>query len=310
MLTRVGVIALNTYREAVRARILLGLFALAFATAGYSLVVGAYTLHNQLRVVSDLGAASISLYSVITAVVLASTSLYRELELKTIFPVLVRPVTRTEYLLGKFLGTLLTLLVFIASNAGVLLFCLGALSGRPLGWVVGVALGSVAAGILVGARWARGRAYLPIPWALGLVVVGWWLAQGAADDRRVVVGLGVLTLCEVSVIAAMAMVFSAFSSPFLTAVFTLGVFLVGRSADTLARLPARVFGETIQALGLWLSKVVPNLMVYVPPRPVLVGQVPDTPWPSYCLMAIGQAVAYSVVLLALGAWIFRRRDLQ
>src|SRR5512140_3782147 len=128
MLTRVGVIALNTYREAVRARILLGLFALALATAGYSLVVGAYTLHNQLRVVSDLGAASISLYSVITAVVLASPSLYRELELKTIFPVLVRPVSRTEYLVGKFLGTLLTLLVFVASNAGVLLFCLAALS--------------------------------------------------------------------------------------------------------------------------------------------------------------------------------------
>jgi ABC-type transport system involved in multi-copper enzyme maturation permease subunit len=310
MLTRVGVIALNTYRESVRARILLGLFALAFGTAGYSLVVGAYTLHNQLRVVSDLGAASISLYAVITAVVLSSTSLYRELELKTIFPVLVRPVSRTEYLLGKFLGTVLTLWVFIASNAGVLLLCLAALSGRPVGLVVGVALGSVAAAIAVGIRWARGRTYLPIPWALGLVALGWWLSQGATDDRRVVLGLGVLTLCEVSVIAAIATVFAAFSSPFLTAVFTLGVFLVGRSADTLARLPARVFGETIKALGLWLSRVVPNLMVYVPPRPVLVGQVPATPWPSYCMMAVVQAIAYSVVLLTLGAWIFRRRDLQ
>jgi Cu-processing system permease protein len=310
MLTRVGVVALNTYREAVRARILFGLFALAFATAGYSLVVGAYTLHDQLRVVSDLGAASISLYGVITAVVLSSTSLYRELELKTIYPVLARPVSRTEYLLGKFLGTVLTMLVFIAANAGVLLFCLAALSGRSLGLVVGVALGSVLIGGALGARWARGRTYLPIPWAIGVVAVGWWLSRDAADDRGVVLGLAVLTLCEVCVVAAIATVFAAFSSPFLTAVFTLGVFLVGRSADTLARLPARVFGDTIHTLGLWLSRLVPNLMVYVPPRPVLMGQVPHTPWPTYCLMAAGQALAYTVVLLALGALIFRRRDIQ
>ena len=55
MLARVLVVALNTYREAARARILHGLFALALATTAYSLVVGAYTAKNQLRVVSDLG---------------------------------------------------------------------------------------------------------------------------------------------------------------------------------------------------------------------------------------------------------------
>src|SRR4051812_34788435 len=104
MLARVAVVALNTYREAVRARILHGLFALALLTSGYSLVVGAYTAGNQLRVVSDLGAASVSLYSIIVAVVLGATSLYRELELKTLYPILARPVGRAEYLAGKYLG--------------------------------------------------------------------------------------------------------------------------------------------------------------------------------------------------------------
>ena len=51
MLHRVLVIALNTYREAVRARILHGLFGLALATGGYSLIVGAYAVSDQLRVV-------------------------------------------------------------------------------------------------------------------------------------------------------------------------------------------------------------------------------------------------------------------
>ena len=71
MLARILVIALNTYRESVRARLLHGLFALALATTGYSLVGGAYTARNQLRVVSDLGAAAISIYAIVVAVVLA-----------------------------------------------------------------------------------------------------------------------------------------------------------------------------------------------------------------------------------------------
>jgi hypothetical protein len=79
MFRRIAVIALNTYREAVRARILHGLFGLALATLGYALVVAAFALRETLRVVSDLGAASISIYSILVAIVLGATSLYREL---------------------------------------------------------------------------------------------------------------------------------------------------------------------------------------------------------------------------------------
>src|SRR5260221_5114409 len=101
MLSRVTIVAFNTYREAVRARILHGLFALALATAGYSLVVGAFALNSNLRVVSDLGAASISIYGIVVAIVLGATSLYRDLQLKTIFPIFARPIRRSEYLVGK-----------------------------------------------------------------------------------------------------------------------------------------------------------------------------------------------------------------
>ena len=69
MFGRVAAIALNTYRESLRARILIGLAGLAFAVAFYSIIVGAYTLHNSPRVVSDLGVASISLFSIAVAVI-------------------------------------------------------------------------------------------------------------------------------------------------------------------------------------------------------------------------------------------------
>src|SRR3954451_3509144 len=176
MLARISVVALNTYREAVRARVLHGLFGLAIATAGYALVVGAFALNSSLRVVSDLGAASISIYGVVVAVVLGATSLYRELELKTIFPILARPIRRSEYLVGKYLGTVLTLAVFIAANSGLLLLALGVEAGRPLAAPLGTAIGVT---VVVGAlafRLARARTYLPIPWALLLLLAGAYFA--------------------------------------------------------------------------------------------------------------------------------------
>ncbi len=166
MLARINVIALNTYREAVRARVLHGLFGLAIATGGYSLVVGAYALRNHQRVVSDLGAASISIYGIIVAVVLGASSLYQELELKTIFPILTRPLRRWEYLVGKFVGTLLTLFVFITMNSGALLLALATLADRPLWAVVGTFAVLVLASLALGLRWPRIRVYVPIGLAL------------------------------------------------------------------------------------------------------------------------------------------------
>jgi ABC-type transport system involved in multi-copper enzyme maturation permease subunit len=308
MLARVFVIALNTYREAVRARILHGLFMLALATTGYSLIVGAYTAKNQLRVVSDLGAAAISLYAIIVAVVLGATSLYRELELKTLFPILARPVSRSEYLVGKYLGTLLVLAVFVVANTGIGLLATAVISGRGWGLAVGLALGSLAAAASVGYVKRPSLTYLPIAWSAFVGIAGALLASGAPDDRRVFLGLGILTMCEVSIITGLATLFSSFSSPFLTAVLTFGVFVIGRTADTLARLPVRVFGPFIHGLGEALSRVVPNLMLYVPPRPLLTGEAANVAlWP-YVGSAALHALAWAVVLLALASLIFRRRD--
>lgn len=123
-----------------------------------------------------------------------------------------------------------------------------------------------------------------------------------------VVFAGLLTIAEVCVITAIANLFSAFSSPFLTALFTFGVFVVGRSADTLGRLPVRQFGAVIHELGVWLSKGVPNLMVYVPPRMVLTGEAADVRLSSYVALAFVQALAWSVGLLAVASAVFRKRD--
>jgi ABC-type transport system involved in multi-copper enzyme maturation permease subunit len=305
---RISVIALNTYREAVRARILHGLFGLAIATGAYSLVVGAYALQEQLRVVSDLGAASASLYAVMVAVILGATSLYRELELKTIFPILARPLHRAEYLVGKYFGTLLTLAVFVAAYTGLLLLALGTIAGRGLGSTLIAPVSLLLVSVALGWRVPRLRTWLPIPVAALLLVWGALQSGDAPDDRRVLLGAGLLTFLEVCIVCALATVFASFSSPFLTALFTLGFVLMGRSADTLARLPERVFGAAIKRIASVLSEILPNLMAYVPPRTLLTGEATGVSYWPYTGAAAVQAVAWSVGLLALSAVIFRRRD--
>jgi ABC-type transport system involved in multi-copper enzyme maturation permease subunit len=248
------------------------------------------------------------LYAVAVAIVLGATSLYRELELKTIFPILARPLRRGEYLVGKLAGTVLTLFVFVAANSGALLVALALLAGSSLELVAALLVLLFAVTALLAWRVPRSRTYLPALLAVSLCVAGFVLSSGAPDDRRVLAGSAVLTLCEVVVVASIATLFSSFSSPFLTAIFTLSLFVVGRSADSLAKLPKRVFGETIHSAGVWLGKVVPNLMLYVPPRPLLTGEAAGSDLAQYLLLAFAHAAAWSVVLIAVASAVFKRRD--
>jgi hypothetical protein len=118
----------------------------------------------------------------------------------------------------------------------------------------------------------------------------------------------VLAVCEVGIVAAVATLFASFSSPVLTATFTAMIFVIGRSSDTLAHLPGKVFGPEIAFTGKILARVFPNLHVYVPARALLLGQASGTPvWP-YVAEAAAHAVLYAIALLAVSVLAFRKRD--
>ncbi|HEX7663693.1 MAG TPA: ABC transporter permease subunit [Polyangiaceae bacterium] len=305
---RIGTVAMNAYREAVRARILHGLLGAALATCAYALLVAGLSLHQEARVVADIGAASMSLYAVLIAILLGATSLYREIELKTIFPILTRPLRRHEYLVGKYLGTMATLVVFVLLDTAAILAILAAESGASPYAIGGVLVGAAAllAVLLIRAKYTR--AFVLIPWAIALVIATSILARSAGAERQLVLASAVLTVCETAIVAAVATLFASFSSPFLTALFTLGVFVVGRSADTLAKLPVRMFGQTLQTFGKVLARVFPNLQIYVPPRPLLLGDVAAVPtWP-FVAESAAHAACYAAVLVALAVAIFRKRD--
>ncbi len=307
---RVFAIAMNMYREAVRARVLFGLLALALATSAYSLVIAAMSVRQEMRIVADIGAASISFYAVLVSIILGATSLHRELELKTIFPVLTRRLRRHEYVVGKDLGIFATLLVFVAVDGAAVLAILAIQSKLHVGLTVGVAGAMlVLLGVLLW-RAKHSRVFVLLPWSIVLFVVTMLLADGAGEERQVLVVSSVLTLAEVAVVGAIAMVFSSFSSPFLTAIFTMWLFLIGRSADTMANIPERLFGAGVRNAGIVLAKIVPNLNLYVPARPLLLGQVASVSLAGYVGQAWLNATFYAVVLLSLSAIVFRRRDFQ
>jgi ABC-type transport system involved in multi-copper enzyme maturation permease subunit len=109
-------------------------------------------------------------------------------------------------------------------------------------------------------------------------------------------------------VAAIATLFSSFTTPFLTSIFTFGVFVIGRSADALAHMPEKFFGAEIHWAGLGLSKVVPNLMLYVPPRSLLTGEATGNSFGPYLVFCVLHSIGWSVGLLALSSLLFRRRD--
>ena len=259
---------------------------------------------------ADLGAASISLYAAFVAIALGATSLHREIEYKTVFPILARPIRRHEYLLGKYLGTIATLAVFVAVDGGVVMALLGFEAGRSLSLVASVVGGALAVLAVVLVRTRYARVFVFIPWSVAFVVIMTWLAEPAGAERQLVIASSALTVCEVAIVVAVATLFASFSSPALTAVFTLGVFMVGRSADTLGRLPVLQFGQTISSLGRAMARVFPNLQVYVPPRPLLLGQVSGVSLPGFVASAAIHAVFYAGALLVVAALAFRRRDFQ
>jgi hypothetical protein len=154
--------------------------------------------------------------------------------------------------------------------------------------------------------WAR--TFGPIPWAALVLAAGVAFTGVVPEERRVVLGGSTLAFLEVAIIAAVGTLFSSFSTPFLSALLTLWVMLIGRNADLLAQLPVNYFGQAIHKGGVVLSKVVPNLQVYVPPRPLLSGEAVGEPLGSYLAMAALASIAWAAGLLALASFIFRKRD--
>jgi len=110
------VVAGNTFRETLRDKILYNLVLFALMLIGASVLLGTLTIGEQARIVNDIGLAAINLVAVIIAVFVGIGLVTKEIERRTIYTILARPITRVQFIIGKYLG----LAVVVAVNITIM----------------------------------------------------------------------------------------------------------------------------------------------------------------------------------------------
>jgi Cu-processing system permease protein len=118
---RILAIAGNTFRETNRNRVMYVLLLFAVLLILFSVTMGKLALTEEVRLIKDVGLAAISLFGVIIAVYLGVTTVQRELDQKTVYFIIPKPIRRSDFILGKLLGTIITLVIQVAIMSAVFL---------------------------------------------------------------------------------------------------------------------------------------------------------------------------------------------
>ena len=255
MIRGVWVIALNTFREAIRNKILYILLFVALGLIFSSLVLGKLSLDQSVRVIKDVGLGAISLFGVVIAIFIGINLLYQELDRKTLYTILVRPIARFQFVLGKYFGMILVLIL--------------------------------------------------MTFVMGAVLLGLLHLNDAPPDGPLLTAI-LLSFCELTVVVAVAVFFSAFSSPFLSGAFTFGIFVLGRlKGELLDVLPTLGLGLLGDLLEL-LARLLPNLYHFEVASYAIYGNQLTA---TYVLSTMLYGICYTALVLALACVLFGRRDI-
>ena len=142
-------IAFNTFRELVRNKILYGIVVFALGFVALSVTLSTLALGDTLRFVRDLGLAGVEIFGLAMTLFVGGQLLFKEVDGKTVYLVLTKPVPRRAFVLGKFLGFALTLGVVMALQAAAYLATLWWMSGHAPAGLIWVAIACSFAKLLV-----------------------------------------------------------------------------------------------------------------------------------------------------------------
>ena len=177
----VQIIALNTFREIVRDRVLYGLVVFSILLIGFSLVLGNLSFSEQARISIDFGFSGIQLSSVILSIFVGSTLVSKEIEKQTLMTLLARPLSRFEFVIGKFVGLGLVVTIAVLGLFGVLL-----LLTFIMKWAINLAffislVGILAESILLMAMTIFfgmiSKPILAVSYSLSLFLLGHWIGD-------------------------------------------------------------------------------------------------------------------------------------
>ena len=258
MTSRIWHIAANTFREAARDHVLYNLIAFALLMSAAAVLVGQISIGIQRLVVINLGLTAVSLFGLVIAIFIGIALVSKEIEKRTLYTVLSRPVRRWEFIAGKFFGLWGTLIV------NTFFMAIGVFAALQY---VSRHLGRADAGILI---------------ALYFIIL------------------------QFVIITALALLFSSFSSPLLSAIFTFALFVIGSFSEDL-----RGFAHLAHGFAGWLAAgaayLVPNFSALN-----VIGQVAHGSAVAGKMIAMNTAYAllYTLAVLAGATLIFERRNLK
>jgi ABC-type transport system involved in multi-copper enzyme maturation permease subunit len=254
-----GIVAINTFREAVRDRVLYNLVLFALMMIGAAILVGQISIGIERLVIVNLGLSAISIFGLVMAIFIGVGLVYKEMEKRTLYTLLAKPIRRSEFLVGKYGGLLLTLVV----NTSFM------------------ALGLAAALFYVGRPFVHADIWIPV--AIYFI------------------------LLELALVTALALFFSCFSSPMLSALFTMGIYVTGVFATDI-----RDFGEftkdpTLKVATSTIYYLVPNFHNFNVIAVVAHGEAIPA---SLIWQNTLYAVLYVTLVLVAASAVFSRRNLK
>jgi ABC-type transport system involved in multi-copper enzyme maturation permease subunit len=262
-------IAVNVFRESVRDKVLYNLVLFAVLLIGASYLLGQLTAGQDVKIIKDLGLAATSFFGLFIAVFIGIGLVSKEVERRSIYSLLSKPIYRYQLVLGKYAGLTLTLAVNIA--------------------VMAVALYAVLFYMSRGVSADVQRAW-----------------DAPALDPALLKAIA-LILLELMLVTAIAVFFSTFSTPMLSAAFTFGLFVVGHFSSDLRNFGQVVDSPAAVRLARGLYWVLPNLAQF----DVKAQVVHAIPVPAgYLLVTAGYAALYIAMLLSIAMYVFSRRDFK
>ncbi len=253
---RITAIAVNTFKEALRDKVLYSLLFFSVVIIGISLILDHLTIGEPTKIVKDFGLASISLFGILIAIFVGIGLVYKEIERKTIHNILSKPIHRYQFIIGKYLGLMVTLFV-----------------------VVGL---------------------------MSLLLLGMLYCYEGNADFSVLPAIA-MTFVELMVVTAFALLFSSFSTPILSGLFTLSFYIIGHLTTDLLALGQRGQSALLKHTTKALYCLLPNLEYFnikgsvVYHEPIL---------REYYFFAPCYGLSYVLAILAVTIMIFEKRDFR
>lgn len=265
----IRVIAVNVFRESVRDKVLYNLVFFAILLMGASYLIGQLTAGQDVKIIKDLGLAATSIFGLFIAVFIGIGLVSKEVERRSIYSLLSKPIDRYQLVVGKFLGLTLTLAVNLAVMAAALYAVL---------WYMA--------------------------WMAGPTVAAAW--ETPALDPALMKAIA-LTFVELAVVTAIALFFSTFSTPMLSAALTFGLFVAGRFSADLRNFNDVVASPAAAVLAKVVYWILPNLAQFDVRAQVVHGQPVTVP---YMLLTSAYGVLYIGGLVVAAVAVFSRRDFK